>query len=110
MGGERRLCAHFSALAFKALQKRGLLAADIGACADPYLHVEGIFRSCDIHTKHPAFAGAPDGDLHRLDGMGIFGANIDVAVGGPGGDACDGHALDQHEGIAFHDHAVGEGA
>jgi hypothetical protein len=42
--------------------------------------------------------------------MGIFGADIDVAVSGADGDACNGHALDEDEGIAFHDHAVGEGA
>ena len=42
--------------------------------------------------------------------MGIFGADIDVALGRADGDAGDRHALDQHEGIAFHDHAVGEGA
>ena len=60
--------------------------------------------------EHAAFAGALDRNLHGLDGMGIFGADIDVAVGGADGDAGNGHALDQHEGIAFHDHAVGEGA
>ncbi len=42
--------------------------------------------------------------------MGIFGAEIDVAVSGAYGDAGDGHALDEHEGIALHDHPVGEGA
>ena len=58
----------------------------------------------------PPSRAALDGDLHRLDGIGIFGADIDVAVGGADRDAGNGHALDQHEGIAFHDHAVGEGA
>ena len=58
----------------------------------------------------PPFARLADGDLHRLDRVGIFGADIDVAIGGADGDAGDGHALDQYEGIAFHDHAVGEGA
>ena len=41
--------------------------------------------------------------------MRIFRADVDEALGGPGGDAGDRHAFDQHEGIAFHDHAVGEG-
>ena len=42
--------------------------------------------------------------------MRIFGADIDVALGGADRDAGNRHAFDQHEGIAFHDHAVGEGA
>ena len=110
MGRERRLGANLAALALDALEKRGLLAADIGAGADAHLHVEGVVGTGDIRAQHPAFSRAPDGDLHRLDGMRIFGADIDVAVGRAGGDAGDGHALDQDEGIAFHDHAVGEGA
>ena len=42
--------------------------------------------------------------------MRIFGADVDVALGRADRDAGDRHAFDQHEGIAFHDHAVGEGA
>ncbi len=42
--------------------------------------------------------------------MRIFGAQIDVTLIGAGADRCDRHALDQHERIAFHDHAIGEGA
>ena len=42
--------------------------------------------------------------------MRIFGANVDVAAGGADGESGDGHAFDQHEGIAFHDHAIGVGA
>ena len=40
----------------------------------------------------------------------IFRAQIDVAAGGAHRESGDGHALDQHERIAFHDHAVGVGA
>ncbi len=63
-----------------------------------------------LASEHAALARLAHGDLHRLDGVGIFGADIDVAVGGAHRDAGNGHAFDQHEGIAFHDHAVGEGA
>ncbi len=42
--------------------------------------------------------------------MGIFGADVDVALAGADRDGRDGHALDHHEGIALHDHAVGESA
>jgi hypothetical protein len=48
--------------------------------------------------------------LFIADGMRIFGAQIDIALGRADRDAGDRHALDQHEGVALHDHAVGEGA
>src|SRR6202020_1542255 len=48
--------------------------------------------------------------IHRLNRVRIFRADIDVALGGADRDARNGHAFDHHEGIAFHDHAVGEGA
>ncbi len=58
-------------------------------------------------------AGTPgrrDRGVHRGNGMRIFRADVDVALGGADGDACDRHAFDHDEGIAFHDHAVGKGA
>jgi len=42
--------------------------------------------------------------------MRVLGADIDVAFGRAYRDACDGHAFDQEEGIAFHQHPVGERA
>ncbi len=42
--------------------------------------------------------------------MGILGAKVDVSHGGTDGDAGDGHPLDQDVRVAFHDHAIGEGA
>jgi predicted molibdopterin-dependent oxidoreductase YjgC len=72
MGRLGRLGADLAALAFEALEQRGLLAAHIGAGADPHLHVEGVFGTGDIGPEHAAFAGALDRNLHGLDGMGIF--------------------------------------
>jgi hypothetical protein len=40
--------------------------------------------------------------------MRIFGADVDVALGGADRDAGNGHAFDHDEGIAFHDHAIGK--
>ncbi|MNT00532.1 hypothetical protein D3C72_1349670 [compost metagenome] len=65
------------------------------------------------HDRRPEDAGAAgdvDRRAHGLDGMRIFGTGVDIALGGAGGDAGDDHALDQNEGIALHDHPVGEGA
>ena len=42
--------------------------------------------------------------------MRIFGSAIDIALRGTDCDGGDGHAFDENEGIAFHDHAVGVGA
>ena len=42
--------------------------------------------------------------------MRIFRPHVDVALGGAHREAGDHHALDQHERIAFEDHAVCEGA
>ena len=42
--------------------------------------------------------------------MRIFRADVDVALGGAHGDAGNRHAFDHHEGVALHDHAIGEGA
>ena len=53
MGGERRLGADLAALAFEALEQRGLLAADIGAGAGPHFHVEIEFRAGDARPSMP---------------------------------------------------------
>ena len=45
MRRQRRLGAHLAALAFEALEQRGLLAADVGAGADPHLEVEARARA-----------------------------------------------------------------
>ena len=42
--------------------------------------------------------------------MGIFGADIDEALGGAARKTGNDHALDEGEGIALHQHAVGKGA
>ena len=54
--------------------------------------------------------GNADRILHGVDRVRIFRTDIDVALGGAARDAGNRHALDQHEGIALHHHAVGEGA
>jgi len=41
--------------------------------------------------------------------MRIFRADVDVALGRADGDARDRHAFDHDEGVALHDHAIGEG-
>ena len=111
MRRQRRLGAHDAALAFEAFEQRGLLAADIGAGAGADFDFEGECRAGDcLRRACPPRRATSIASLHRRDRVRIFGADIDVAFGRADGDAGDRHALDQHEGVAFHDHAVGEGA
>src|SRR5580692_3405768 len=107
---ERRLGTDEATAALEALQERSLFAANVGAGADPYLEIEVVLRAANALAE---IAGAPAGrdrGIHRFDGVGIFRADIDVAFGGTHSDARNGHALDHHERIAFHDHAIGERA
>ncbi|GFO81984.1 MAG: hypothetical protein A49_16110 [Methyloceanibacter sp.] len=95
-------------LAFDAVEQRRLLAAHIGARAFADLHVVGIARTGHVGAEEPGRTGRVDRGTQRLDRVGIFGTDIDIAVGGAHGDARDGHALDKHEGVALHDHAIRE--
>ncbi|KAG1529417.1 hypothetical protein G6F51_014152 [Rhizopus arrhizus] len=62
-------------------------------------------------AAQPANAARPrNGGLQRGDGMRILRAHVDVAVGRAHRQAGNGHALDQHIGVAFHQQAVGKGA
>ena len=106
----RWLGADDPALAFERVQQRGFLTADVSAGTDAYFHIEGLAAAADIGAE---VTGGP-GDVQRLaqcgHGLWIFRAHIDVTVAGPDGETGNGHAFDQQEGVAFHQHAVGEGA
>src|SRR5262249_27184391 len=110
MSRQWRLGANEAAAALEAFQQRGLFAADTGACADPHFEIEAVPGTRDACTKGAPSSGGRDRRVPRGDRMRIFGADVDVALSSANGDACDGHAFDHHEGIAFHYHAIGEGA
>jgi hypothetical protein len=55
-------------------------------------------------------AGRGQRRFERSDGVRILGADVDVALRGADREAGDRHAFEQAEGIALHQHAVGEGA
>jgi hypothetical protein len=67
-------------------------------------------RALDIGTEEATFPGDPQRLRKGLPGMRIFGAAIDIALGGADADAANRHAFDQGEGIALHDHPIGESA
>jgi hypothetical protein len=107
---QRRLGAHDAALAFQAIEKSRLLAAHVGAGTRADLDIENLARASDIDTEQPGLAGDADRAVERDDGVRILGADVDEALGGAHRQAGNGHALDQDEWIAFHQHAVGKGA
>ncbi len=107
---QRRLEADLAAPALQALQQRGLLAADIGACTQAGLEMEGSSAAQHVVAEQAGLVGDMDRPHHLPEGVRIFGADIDEALDSTGGDAGDRHALDQGEGVALHQHPVGEGA
>jgi hypothetical protein len=110
VGGERRLGTDLAAPSLEALQQRGLLAADIGAGADPHLHVESEAGAEQPGAEQSGPPRRPDRVAHPSHRMRIFRAYVDVAMLGADRDSGDHYALDDQEGVAFHEHAVGEGA
>ena len=108
--GQRRFGADDAALAFEAVEERGFLAADISARTNAHFHVEGMRRAQHRCAQNALAPGNFNGLLHHRNGMRIFGAGVDIALGGTHGDGGNRHALDQHEGITLHDHPVGKGA
>jgi hypothetical protein len=109
-GRQRRLGAHDAALAFQAFEQRGFFAAHIRARALAHFEPEGLARAEDVVAEEAGGFRRADRLVHGRDGVRVFGADVDVALGRAGGDARDGHALDEHERVALHRHAVGESA
>ena len=86
------------ALALEALQHRGLLAADVRAGADADVQVEGEAGAEDRSPEPAVLAGDLDRGAHRGDGVGVLGADVDVALGRADGVRGDRHALDERNG------------
>jgi hypothetical protein len=69
-----------------------------------------VRRALNRAAEPVGLGGDADRVTQRGDRVRIFRTDVDVALGGADGDARDRHALDEAIGIAFHKHAVGEGA
>ena len=67
-------------------------------------------RAEHVGAEQPAGAGALDRRAKSVEGVRIFGADVDIALRRADRDAGDRHAFDQQERVALHQHAVGEGA
>ncbi len=102
--------AHLAALAFEALQHGGLFTADVGACAQPHLQIEALAAAHDVAAEIARLVGGGDCTVESPVRMRVLGAQVDVSLRRADGNTRDGHALDQCQGIPFHQHAVREGA
>ena len=80
------------------------------ACANADFEIKAVTGAANARAEIASAVRRRYRSIHRLNGMRIFRADVDVAFGCAYRDTRDRHALDHDEGVAFHDHAVGEGA
>ena len=107
---ERRLVARLAALALDRLEERRLLAADVGAGAAPELDIEGEARAQDVVAEEARLAGANDRVGHARLGLGVFAADVEVALARAGREGRDRHRLDGRERVALEEDPVLERA
>ena len=110
LGREGRAGTRFAALALDGSHEGGLLAAHEGAGAHADLQVEGEAAAEDVRAQEAPLPRLLDGNAQALDGQGILGPDIGVALAGPDGVARDDHGLDDAVGIPLQQAAVHEGA
>ena len=97
-------------MAFDGGHQRSLLAADEGAGAQAQLNIKGKAGAEDIVTQEAVFTGLLNGDLQTVDGDGVLGTDIDIALVRANGVAGNGHGLQHHMGVALQHGAVHERA
>ncbi|MND80144.1 hypothetical protein D3C80_719100 [compost metagenome] len=107
---QRWLGADNATLAFDGFEQRGFFAANIGAGAHPHLQVERLAAAGYVSTQVASVTRDGEGLVEYPDGIGILRAHIDITLVGTHGEAGNDHALDQQEGVAFHQHAISERA
>ena len=107
---EGRTGTRLAAVPLDGGHQRGLLAADEGAGTQAQLDIKGKAGAEDILAQKAVFPRLLDGDLQAVNGDGIFGADVDVALVGADGIAGDGHGLQHHVGVALQHRTVHKGA
>ena len=98
---EGRTGTGLAALALDGGHQSGFLAADEGAGAQADVDVKVKAGIEDVLAQQAVLAGLLDGDLQALDGDGVLGADVDVALVGTDGVAGDGHGLQHAVGVAL---------
>ncbi len=108
--GQRWFGTDNAALAFERIQKRGFLAADIGAGAHTDFHVKRPARAQHIRAQYTCRARDFDCAAHHTDCIGVFRAQINIPACRADTEARNRHTLNQSKGVTLHDHPVREGA
>ena len=101
-----RLDAGHTPLALDGGGQGAALAADEGTGAPVDVHMEAEAAAHDVVAQQTDLCGFFDGGLQPLHRQRIFGADVDIALGGAGGHTGDHHALQNGVGVALHDGAV----
>ena len=70
--------------------------------------VEIKTTALDVGSKPAGFTSCVDGPRQYCVRQRIFGAQVDISLVGADGEAGNSQRLYQAEGIAFHEHAIGE--
>ncbi len=107
---EGRADARLAAVAFDRGHERRLFAADERAGAEAQLDVKIKAAAKDVFAQKAVLARLFDGDFQTVDGDGVFGADVNIALAGANGIAGDGHSLDNGVGVAFQHRTVHKGA
>src|SRR5665811_1912320 len=110
LGREGRPQPWHAPLAFDRLHEGRLLAADKSPGALLDLQTEGEVAAHDVVADEAPLFRLSQSDLEALDGQGVLGPNIHVALRRADGVAADGHALEDGVRIAFQDGTVHERA
>ena len=94
----------------RCFRASSFFAADIGAGAHAHEEVEGIIRSLDVVAEPVGLASRSRWLRAARSRRADIPTECRCSPCGAAGDGRDRHAFDEAEWIAFHQHAVGEGA
>src|SRR5262245_15921254 len=72
--------------------------------------MEALAATQYVFAEVARLVGLIDRQIQNLVGVRVFRTQIDVTLSGADGDSSDGHALDENERVALHEHAIGKGA
>ena len=74
------------------------------------MEVEAKAAAHNVIAQETQLLGLGHSDLQALDGEGILGADVDIALGCARGDACNEHTFNDGVGVALHDALIHESA
>ena len=108
--GQWRLGAHHAAFAFDGFEHGRFFAAHIRAGRFAHFQLKTAATADHVFAQKTRLTRQHNGLAHHVHRVRVFRADVHIALCRTRGQARNGHALDQHEGVTLHHHAVGEGA